>query len=97
MKKYLIAFTVLAGLSATPAMAGSNIHVGFYAPQPIYYAPPVAYHPIAYSGYYAPRRAYCPPRRGYGVGRGHVAPAYAPVAYHHGFNGNNHYVNQWRY
>lgn len=97
MKKYLIAFTVLAGLSATPAMAGSNFHVGFYAPQPIYYAPPVAYHPIAYSGYYAPRRAYCPPRRGYAVGRAYVAPAYAPVAYHHGFNGNNHFVNHWRY
>lgn len=102
MKHYAMALTVLAGLSATPAMAGSNIHVGFYAPQPIYYAPPVAFHPVAYTpisyaGYFPPRRAYCPPRRGYGVGRGHVAPAYAPVAYHHGFNGNNHYVNHWRY
>lgn len=103
MKKYLLAFTVLAGLSAAPAMAGSNFHVGFYTPQPIYYAPPVAYHPVAYSGYYAPHRAYCPPRRGhgwgrgYGVGRNHFAPAHAPVAYHHGFNGNNHYVNHWRY
>lgn len=94
MKKFLFALTALSALAATPAMAGSNIHVGFYAPQPIYYAPPVAYQPVAYTGYYAPRPAYCPPRRGYGVGRAHYAPAYTPVAYYHGFNGNNHYVNR---
>ena len=55
MKKFLFALTALSALTATPAMAGSNIHVGFYAPQPIYYAPPVAYQPVAYTGYYAPR------------------------------------------
>jgi hypothetical protein len=97
MKKYLLALTMLAGLSATPAVAGSNFHVGYYTPQPIYYAPPVAYHPVAYSGYYAPRRAYCPPRLGYGVGRGHYVRPQAAAVYHHGFNGNNHYVNRWRY
>jgi hypothetical protein len=99
MKKFVLALTALSALTAAPAIAGSYTHIsaGYYAPKPIYYAPPVVYRPVAYTGYYAPRRAYCPPRRGYGVGRGHVAPAYAPVAYHHGFNGNNHYVNHWRY
>lgn len=77
MKKFVFALATLSALVATPAMAGSNFHVGFYSPAPVYYAPPVAYYPPVNHVYYAPREVrYEPPcprqyGYGYGVGRGH--------------------------
>ena len=97
MKKFVFALATLSALVATPAMAGSNFHVGFYSAAPAYYAPPVAYYPPVNHVYYAPRVAYCPPRIGYGIGRGYgYARGHDYVRHDRGYRRDYagvHYVN----
>lgn len=71
MKRMIIGAAVALGaLTATPALAGSHLSIGFfspapvvYQPAPVYYQPPVVYYPPVQQVYFAPPRpAYYGPR-----------------------------------
>ena len=83
MKKFVLALSAVAALAASPAMAGdTRIHFGFYSPEPVFYAPPVAYYgPTHFVRYEKP----CPKR---------YARAYRH-GYRHGMKHERRYESAW--
>lgn len=87
------AFSVSIGL---PGFAVGYGNRGYYAPPPVYYAPPVAYAPEPYY-YGAPVAEYAPEPYYYGAPVAYAAPAYygPRVVYGRPYYRGYHHAHYW--